>query len=284
MTRGTPTASTRASCATLREQLLLMGAKVEEMIASSDQGARRPRQRRSPQPTIEHRPPDQPARDRDRRAVPAHPRRAASRWPRDLRFITIALKIVTDLERIGDLGVNICERVIELNEEPPLKPYVDLAEHGRGRAGRWCARRSTRSSRATPTAPQRVIERDSHGRRVLRADLPRAPHLHDGGPAQHLPRDARAVDREVPRAHRRPRDEPRRDGRVHGARARTSATSGGSRPGASSVPHGVLFLCVQNSARSQMAEGWARKLLPAGVRIWSAGLRRPMRSIRSPSA
>jgi len=37
------------------------------------------------------------------------------------------------------------------------------------------------------------------------------------------------------------------------------------------IPRGVLFLCVQNSARSQMAEGWARKLLPPGVRVWSAG-------------
>ena len=34
---------------------------------------------------------------------------------------------------------------------------------------------------------------------------------------------------------------------------------------------GVLFLCVANSARSQMAEGLARALAPAGVRIWSAG-------------
>jgi phosphate transport system protein len=44
----------------------------------------------------------------------------------DLRFITTALKIVTDLERIGDLTVNIAERSIELNEEPPLKPYIDI--------------------------------------------------------------------------------------------------------------------------------------------------------------
>jgi phosphate transport system protein len=44
----------------------------------------------------------------------------------DLRFLTTALKIVTDLERIGDLGVNICERVIELNEEPPLPPVQEL--------------------------------------------------------------------------------------------------------------------------------------------------------------
>jgi phosphate transport system protein len=45
---------------------------------------------------------------------------------RDLRFITLALKIVTDLERIGDQCCNIGKRAIELNEEPPLKPYIDL--------------------------------------------------------------------------------------------------------------------------------------------------------------
>jgi phosphate transport system protein len=44
----------------------------------------------------------------------------------DLRFITTGLKITTDLERIGDNAVNIVERVIELNEEPQLKPYLDL--------------------------------------------------------------------------------------------------------------------------------------------------------------
>ena len=36
---------------------------------------------------------------------------------------------------------------------------------------------------------------------------------------------------------------------------------------------GVLFLCVANSARSQMAEGLARSLAPAGVKVWSAGSR-----------
>jgi len=44
----------------------------------------------------------------------------------DLRFITLGLKIVADLERVGDLGVNIAERAIELNQEPALKPYIDL--------------------------------------------------------------------------------------------------------------------------------------------------------------
>jgi len=44
----------------------------------------------------------------------------------DLRFITTGLKITTDLERIGDMAVNICERALELNLEPMLKPYIDI--------------------------------------------------------------------------------------------------------------------------------------------------------------
>ena len=36
---------------------------------------------------------------------------------------------------------------------------------------------------------------------------------------------------------------------------------------------GILFLCVANSARSQMAEGIARSLMPAEVKVWSAGSR-----------
>lgn len=44
----------------------------------------------------------------------------------DLRFITTAMKISTELERISDLAENIAERAIELNQEPQLKPYIDI--------------------------------------------------------------------------------------------------------------------------------------------------------------
>jgi phosphate transport system protein len=47
---------------------------------------------------------------------------------RDLRFITTAIKINYDLERIGDMAVNISERVLELNKEPQLKPYITLPQ------------------------------------------------------------------------------------------------------------------------------------------------------------
>ncbi len=44
----------------------------------------------------------------------------------NLRFITTAIKIITDLERMGDLAVDICERTLELMDEPQLKPYIDI--------------------------------------------------------------------------------------------------------------------------------------------------------------
>jgi phosphate transport system protein len=44
----------------------------------------------------------------------------------DLRFITSAMRINVELERIGDLAVNIAERVVSLNQEPQLKPYIDI--------------------------------------------------------------------------------------------------------------------------------------------------------------
>ena len=44
----------------------------------------------------------------------------------DLRFITTAIKVTGHLERIGDMAVNIAEKAIQLNEEPQLKPYIDL--------------------------------------------------------------------------------------------------------------------------------------------------------------
>jgi len=44
----------------------------------------------------------------------------------DLRFITSAMKIITDLERMGDQAVNIAERATSLNQEPQLKPYIDI--------------------------------------------------------------------------------------------------------------------------------------------------------------
>src|SRR4029078_9494506 len=45
---------------------------------------------------------------------------------RDLRFFPTPLKIARDIERIGDIGVNIAERAAELIQEPELKRMIDL--------------------------------------------------------------------------------------------------------------------------------------------------------------
>jgi phosphate transport system protein len=44
----------------------------------------------------------------------------------DLRFITTGMKINAELERIADLAVDICQRVLELADKPLLKPLIDI--------------------------------------------------------------------------------------------------------------------------------------------------------------
>ena len=47
---------------------------------------------------------------------------------RDLRFLTAAIKINSDLERMGDLAVNIVERALSLIYQPPVKPLIDIPQ------------------------------------------------------------------------------------------------------------------------------------------------------------
>ena len=77
---------------------------------------------------------------------------------RDLRFITTAMKISTELERISDLAENICERAIELNEEPQLKPYIDIP-----RMANW-------SLRMVDEALDAFVNRDTELARKVCAD------------------------------------------------------------------------------------------------------------------
>jgi phosphate transport system protein len=108
----------------VRDKLLLMAGTVESMIAASVQ-ALVERDPNLAQRTIEkdHKV-NQAEIETDELCLVI----LAKRQPMgsDLRFITLALKMVTDLERIGDLAVNICERAIELAAEPPLMPYDDI--------------------------------------------------------------------------------------------------------------------------------------------------------------
>jgi len=49
----------------------------------------------------------------------------------DLRFIAMAMKMCTDLERIADLAVNICQRVLDIADQPQLKPLIDIPKLAR---------------------------------------------------------------------------------------------------------------------------------------------------------
>lgn len=50
---------------------------------------------------------------------------------RDLRFLTAAIKINNDLERMGDLAVNIVERALSLISQPPINPNIDMPQLAR---------------------------------------------------------------------------------------------------------------------------------------------------------
>ncbi len=48
----------------------------------------------------------------------------------DVRFLFMASRLATELERIADLAVNICQNAHHLLKEPPLKPMVDMPMMG----------------------------------------------------------------------------------------------------------------------------------------------------------
>src|SRR5512137_861184 len=113
-----------AELAQLRDRLLVMGGKVEAAIAASVRALTE----RDPSLAEKVISGD---RDVNRTEVEIDEmcgRLLALRQPAasDLRFITTALKIVTDLERMGDLAVNVAERALELSQAPPPRPFHDL--------------------------------------------------------------------------------------------------------------------------------------------------------------
>jgi phosphate transport system protein len=111
---------------TLRDRLLLMGGMVEDMVSQSMR-ALRTRDSVLARTTMKM---DRRINHLECEIDEMCMRILATRQPvaSDLRFVTTALKIVTDLERIGDLAANICERVAELNTQPVVPSDLDLSE------------------------------------------------------------------------------------------------------------------------------------------------------------
>ena len=87
----------------------------------------------------------------------------------DLRFVATIMKITPELERIADLAQDVCERAIELNREPMLKPVVRPARASRTTRRPWSATRSTHSCAATPRWPAASSPRTTTSTRSPRA-------------------------------------------------------------------------------------------------------------------
>lgn len=101
---------------TLRERILLMGAQVERLVATAFSALGR-RDAAGARDAIEL---DEEIDHLEVEIDELSLRILARRQPvaSDLRFITTTLKLVTDLERAADLGVNVAERVVELVAYP----------------------------------------------------------------------------------------------------------------------------------------------------------------------
>jgi len=110
---------------TLRERLATMGTRAEEQIALAMKALNERDDEIARQVIKNDHIIDKDENDIDELALQI----LATRQPvaSDLRFITMSLKFVVDVERIGDLGTGIAKRALELNRLPPLDSRVDLA-------------------------------------------------------------------------------------------------------------------------------------------------------------
>jgi phosphate transport system protein len=108
----------------LRDDLLLMAGRVEEMIHRAGH-ALVERDAKAAQETIElDRAVNRAEVEIDERCLVILARRQP--LASDLRFVTLVMKMVTDLERIADLAVNICERAIDLSKADRIVVHGDI--------------------------------------------------------------------------------------------------------------------------------------------------------------
>lgn len=253
----------------LHDQLLLMGAKVEEMIADSMQALVR-RDSELARRTITS------DREVNRMEIEIDDlclRILARRQPvaSDLRLIATGLKVVTDLERIGDSAVNICERVVELNTEPVLKPYVDIPRMAETVQAMVRDALDAFVNKDAQRAAE-VVERDRlvdayYGqvfRELLTYMMEEPRNIYRAVRAQSVAKYLERIgDHATNVAEMVIFMVGGKDVRHLGSMAELEESR--------RMPRGILFLCRQNAARSQMAEALARRIFPPGVNIASAG-------------
>ena len=250
----------------LHDQLLVMGEKVEQMIGESMLAlVERDSERARSLIEFDH--------QINRLEVETDElclRILARRQPvaTDLRLIAIALKLTTDLERIGDMGVNICERVIELNLEPPLNAYDDIPRMAQ-KVQAMIRDALDAFVAADAESARLVVERDrvvdayyaQIFRELLNCMMEDPHNIYRAIRAQSIAKYLERIGDHATNLAEMVIF------RVIGKDVRHLGSMGEGEP----LPRGILFLCVHNAARSQMAEGLARKFLPPGLRVQSAG-------------
>lgn len=109
---------------------------------------------------------------------------------RDLRFITTAIKLNAELERIGDLAVDVAQRALAISDKPLLKPLVDIP------------RLAEVAQRMTGEAIQAFIKGDTElAKKVILSD-PEADTLKRGVEKElicdYMMKDGSTADRAVP--------------------------------------------------------------------------------------
>ncbi len=135
----------------------------------------------------------------------------------DLRVIVAAVKINTDLERVGDLAVNIAEAGKRYLQHAPVKPLIDIPRMGD------LAQRMLRDAldafvRRDIAMAEARAGRGRRPRRAQDADLPRAADLHAAGPGDDRAGPGPHPHLAPPRAHRRPRHQRGRGRHLHPVR------------------------------------------------------------------
>ena len=108
----------------VRDDLLRMGGVVEEMIVGANASLMERDDDRAKAVRVMDNEVDLLEKQVDERTADVLVRHQP--MATDLRFLVVALKITNDLERMGDCAVNIAKAVKIVNQEPPLKPYIDL--------------------------------------------------------------------------------------------------------------------------------------------------------------
>lgn len=108
----------------IRQQLLRMGGLVEQMIDQAVQSLLQRDSALAEEVPIQDEEVDQLEMELDELCNTVLVRNQPAAI--DLRFLVAVMKINNDLERMGDSAVNIVQSVLQLNEQPPLKPYIDL--------------------------------------------------------------------------------------------------------------------------------------------------------------